>query len=36
MNITHASAEHFPKLHQLDSHISETELRSLIAHRSVC
>ena len=35
MNITHASAEHFPKLHQLDSHIAETELRSLIAQKRI-
>ena len=35
MNITHASAEHFPKLHQLDSHIAETELHSLIAQKRI-
>ena len=35
MNITHASAEYFPKLHQLDSHIAETELRSLIAQKRI-
>ena len=35
MNISHASAEHFPKLHQLDSHIAETELRSLIAQKRI-
>ena len=35
MRIIHASAEHFPELQQLDTHIAEPELRSLVAQNRI-